>query len=86
MKDWGRNSRLAFTLLAAFTLASCGGAGTPVGMQSMPPLANITRISTDPFSNVSSQHATEVEPSLFASGLTIVSAFQSGRFFFRGLL
>jgi hypothetical protein len=41
----------------------------------------VVRISTDPYSNPTSQHATEVEPDTFASGSTIVSAFQVGRFF-----
>jgi BNR repeat protein len=40
-----------------------------------------TQISSDPFTNTTSQHATEVEPDTFAAGLTIVSAFQVGRFF-----
>ena len=40
-----------------------------------------TEISTDPFSNTSSQHATEVEPASYAFGSTIVSVFQEGRFF-----
>ena len=44
----------------------------------------LTRISSDPFSNTGSQHATEVEPDTFASGSTIVSAFQVGRFFSGG--
>ena len=38
-------------------------------------------ISSDPFTNTSSNHKTEVEPSTFAFGNTIVSAFQQGRFF-----
>src|SRR5690242_20076228 len=38
------------------------------------------QISTDPFTNTSSQHQTEVEPDTFAFGSTIVAAFQSGRF------
>jgi hypothetical protein len=41
----------------------------------------VTRVSTDPFTNSTSQHATEVEPDTFAFGSTIVSAFQTGRFF-----
>src|SRR5438874_43278 len=41
----------------------------------------LVKISTDPYTNASSQHATEVEPDTFASGSTIVAAFQSGRFF-----
>jgi hypothetical protein len=39
------------------------------------------RISKDPFTNPDSQHATQVEPDTFAFGSTIVSAFQTGRFF-----
>jgi len=39
-----------------------------------------TTVSTDPFTNSSSQHATEVEPSTFAFGNTIVTVFQQGRF------
>jgi hypothetical protein len=39
------------------------------------------RISTDPFTNPTSQHRTQVEPDTFSFGSTIVSTFQSGRFF-----
>jgi hypothetical protein len=39
------------------------------------------RISTDPYTNPDSQHATQVEPDTFAFGATVVSAFQTGRFF-----
>jgi hypothetical protein len=41
----------------------------------------LTRISSDPFSNPQSQHATQVEPDTFAFGSTIVSAFQTGRIY-----
>ena len=41
----------------------------------------MTRLSTDTFTNTSSQHATEVEPSAFAFGSTIVAAFQVARIF-----
>jgi hypothetical protein len=41
----------------------------------------LVRVSSDPFTNPTSQHATEVEPDTFAFGSTIVSAFQTGRFF-----
>lgn len=41
----------------------------------------VTKISMDPYTNASAQHATEVEPDTFAAGNTIVSAFQVGRFF-----
>jgi hypothetical protein len=42
------------------------------------------QLSSDVFTNASSQHATEVEPSAFAFGSFIVAAFQSGRFFEAG--
>ena len=41
----------------------------------------LTRVSADPFTNATSQHATEVEPDTFASGSTVVAAYQVGRFF-----
>jgi len=37
--------------------------------------------STDPYTNPDGQHATQVEPDTFAFGSTVVSAFQTGRFF-----
>ena len=48
-----------------------------------PASANVplTKISSDPFANPTSQHATEVEPDTFASGSTVIAAFQVGRFF-----
>ena len=41
----------------------------------------LVQVSSDPYTNPSSQHATQVEPDTFAFGSTIVSTFQSGRFF-----
>jgi hypothetical protein len=43
--------------------------------------STLIQISSDPYTNTTSQHRTEVEPDTFASGKTIVSAFQVGRFF-----
>jgi BNR repeat-like domain len=43
--------------------------------------ASLVQISSDPSTNPTSQHATQVEPDTFAFGSTIVSTFQSGRFF-----
>lgn len=37
-------------------------------------------VSSDPFTNSTSQHQTQVEPATFSYGSTVVSAFQSGRF------
>jgi hypothetical protein len=62
-----------FAVLVAvgfFVLASSAAANVP-----------LTRVSSDPFTNATSQHATEVEPDTFSSGATVVSAFQVGRFF-----
>ena len=46
-------------------------------------LANVavTQISSDPYSNTDSQHATQVEPDSFAYGDTIVTVVQTGRFY-----
>ena len=80
------------SLITVLVLAACGGGGGSAGGPptmgpSMAPtfapplLANVQRISADPFANSGSQHATEVEPSAATFGTTIVAAFQSGRFF-----
>jgi hypothetical protein len=45
------------------------------------PPPSLIRLSSDPFSNGSSQHRSQVEPDSFAFGSTVVAAFQSGRFF-----
>lgn len=42
--------------------------------------AGLTQISSDPFTNSTSFHKTQLEPDTFAFGSTIVSAFQVGRF------
>jgi hypothetical protein len=78
-------------LLAATILAAgCGGGTSMPGLPPPPPplpspiTQNVVRISADPFTNGTSQHATQVEPDAFAFGTTIVAAFQSGRFFIAG--
>jgi len=65
-------ARLVVAVVAALAL-----------LTTIPAAANValTRISTDPTSNTTSQHATQVEPDTYAFGNTIVSAFQTGRFF-----
>ncbi len=42
---------------------------------------SLLQLSSDPYTNSTSQHATEVEPDTLSHGSTIVSAFQVGRFF-----
>src|SRR5260370_1286402 len=56
---------------SALTLLSTIGASANVPL---------TQISSDPFTNPTSQHATQVEPDTYSFGSTIVSVFQSGRF------
>src|SRR2546427_1023370 len=43
--------------------------------------ASLFQLSSDPFTNSSSQHRTEVEPDTFSFGSTLVTAFQTGRIF-----
>src|SRR3954452_5923899 len=63
-------------LVAALTALSCSAAASTAAAN-----VPLTRVSTDPFANPTSQHATEGEPDTFAAGRTVVSAFQVGRFF-----
>ncbi|HET6792790.1 MAG TPA: sialidase family protein [Acidimicrobiales bacterium] len=75
MRHGGRTALVGLLLgipAVTATMASSGAAGAD-------PAA--VRISTDSFTNTSSQHATELEPDTFAYGSTIVAAFQSGRFY-----
>jgi hypothetical protein len=44
-----------------------------------PATVPLTQLSTDPFTNLSSQHATEVEPASFSFASTIISSFQVAR-------
>src|SRR5947209_18489993 len=43
--------------------------------------ASLIQLSSDTFTNSSSQHRTEVEPDTFSFGSTLVPAFQTGRIF-----
>src|SRR5437660_2575727 len=42
--------------------------------------ARLIRISSDPFTNASAQHATEADPSISSYGSTVVAAFDQGVF------
>ncbi|MGH9277171.1 MAG: exo-alpha-sialidase [Acidimicrobiales bacterium] len=65
-----------YTNQSAFTVTA-----PPPPPPPLPPyLGNSVQISSDPFTNTTSQHQTQVEPDTFAYGSTVVSAFQSGRF------
>src|SRR6478609_2292669 len=64
-------------LVVAATVALLGAAPAHASVP-------LTQVSSDPFANSTSQHATEVEPDTFAAGSTVVGAFQVGRFFSGG--
>ena len=74
--------KCVFPFLALISIAGCGG-GQSTPSPSPPPQQQfaLTRLSTDTFTNSDSQHATEVEPGIFASGSTVVTVFQAGRRF-----
>ena len=65
-------------LLILFTGFSLFNNSQHTHAQASSPLSQ--QISQDPFTNSTSQHQTQVEPSTFSFGSTVVSAFQSGRF------
>jgi hypothetical protein len=69
---FGRRRRCVAALAALALLVGAGSAGANVA---------VTRVSADPFTNATSQHATEVEPDTFAFGSTVVATYQVGRFF-----
>src|SRR5438067_2860000 len=69
---WPMRGLVAMTLALVFALSSTILAFAQV---------SLLQLSTDPYTNTTSQHKTEVEPDTLSSGSTIVSAFQVGRFF-----
>lgn len=59
------SAALALALVTAPTVAS----------------SRLVQISSDPYKNPTSQHRTQVEPDTYSFGSTIVSTFQTGRFY-----
>lgn len=59
------------------------GAAAEQGAPDQVTAANVTvtQLGTDPYTNTTSQHLTQVEPDTFAFGTTIVAAAQTGRFY-----
>jgi|SRR5579871_457531 len=75
-------AKLAVAALLA-GLSGCSGS-RPASTATQPPPenpigANLTKISSDPYTIPPGQHATEVEPHMLANGNTLVAAFQVGR-------
>ncbi len=69
---WRTRAIIAFFLSLVFALSS-----TLIALAAVP----LVQISSDPYTNPTSNHKTQVEPDTFAFGNTIVATFQSGRFF-----
>ena len=84
MKGFVRISTAFVISAAALFFSSCGSNGGNQSASSQAPdfppaTVPLTKLSTDMFSNASSQHATEIEPGSFAVGSTIITSFQVGR-------
>jgi hypothetical protein len=83
--DFATRSSLALAVIIGLSLflPGCGSSHSTPPMVTPPPTPETPelRLSTDPFTNPGSQHATEVEPAAFAFGSTLVTAFQVGRIF-----
>ena len=69
-KFFGRRSACRLILVAGIVFAGYAQAQV-----------SLTQLSDDTFTDAASQHATEVEPSTFSYGSTIVSGFQVARIF-----
>src|SRR3989440_7314302 len=69
---WLIFATLALTLAFSFALRLTVFAATP-GVA-------LSQLSSDPYTNTTSQHQTEVEPDSYSNGSTIVAATQVGRF------
>jgi hypothetical protein len=61
-------------------LAALVGVGIAAAAGTAGANVSLTQVGADPFTNSTSQHATEVEPDTFADHGTVVAAFQVGRF------
>lgn len=73
-----RHIRVGLSLALALTLTLALAAVFAAHTQAAP---RLLQISSDPYTNTTSQHRTEVEPDTYSAGSTIVAAVQVGRFF-----
>ena len=76
-------------VLLTLALAACSGSSSPSinycdRLPVNPVGANLTQVSSDPYTVGPGQHATEVEPHMLSNGSTLVAAFQTGRIVSRG--
>jgi hypothetical protein len=71
-------------VLIALALAAALGLSTLHAASAQVAPSIVKQVSSDPYTNSTSQHQTQVEPDTFSVGSTVVSAFQSGRFYAGG--
>ena len=73
----------SLSILLTLAIAACSNSSpsthTTVTPPGNPVVANLTQISSDPYTIGPGQHATEVEPHMISNGSTLVAAFQTGR-------
>jgi len=75
-----RTSPIAVAPLAALALAVLPLTAAPAQAAAGAAAPALTQLSTDPYTNTAAEHATEVEPDIYAWGTTLVADFQVGRF------
>ena len=77
----GLSNGTAYTFTVYATNSAGNSAESGQSNSVTPSGAALTQVSSDPYTNSTSMHQTQVEADTFASGSTIVTAFQSGRFY-----
>ena len=70
---------ITLALIFSFTLASPASASS-FAHTLTPSATTLVPLSSDPYTNTTSQHQSEVEPDSYSNGSTIVAATQVGRF------
>jgi hypothetical protein len=71
---------LGATVLLIISCGSSSNSTSSNPFSSDPPATvPLVQLSSDPFTNLTSQHATEVEPGSFSFGSTVITSFQVGR-------
>jgi hypothetical protein len=86
-RNYWRLAFVAIGLCASDILLSSSSSASAFHVDNAAPLLaqgadpTLKEINSDPFSNPTSNHKTQVEPGSYSFGSTIVTAMQSGRFF-----
>jgi lipid-binding SYLF domain-containing protein len=61
-------------------LAVVSGLGVVAQVHGASAASTLTQVSSDPFTNTTAEHHTELEPDTYTNGSTVVGVFQVGRF------